>query len=68
MTIPKALAEVAKVNKAGDVVFAGTPKKPIKADIYKIAVQAKTPLGDVIEGAAFEMNIELVEKKKPAAE
>lgn len=68
VTIPKELKEVAKVNDKGDIVLAGIPKRPIKAGTYKFKIQAKTQLGEKIDKAVFDFAIDLVEKKKPAAE
>lgn len=60
VTIPKELKDVAKVNKAGDIVLAGRPKKPIKADTYTFKIQAKSPRGVVIDKAVFDMSVDIV--------
>lgn len=65
LVLDERIEEIAKVNKDGDVVFSGTPKKPIKAGVYKIKVQAKTPRGRTIKDANFDFSVEI--EKRPNA-
>jgi len=65
LDLDERIEEIAKVNKDGDVVFSGTPTKPLKAGVYKIKVQAKTPRGRTIKGANFDFSVEI--EKRPNA-